>query len=114
MTMTKYGSSPVATKPETLEPAELAVLTFLREHPGKFTTEEVGRQVRHLVLKRPAKAPTADTAPVCSDARVVRNWASTVLNKLHRKNLVFKEGTKGHNQPMRWWITLPPVLPLPV
>jgi len=106
MTMTKYGKS--INKPEELKPEELAVLNFLREHHDvKYTTEDVGHHVRPLVMKRATRATNDETAPLCCDPRIKRNWANLILNVLYRKNLVCKEGTRGRGVPMHWWVSQP-------
>jgi hypothetical protein len=92
MTMFKTGA-PVPVSP--LPDDEAAILAFLKGNAGtKYTTEEVGRAVRPTVMKKDQ---------LCQEGRVARNWASTRLNSLFRKHLVYKEGTKGRSQSMKWW-----------
>jgi hypothetical protein len=106
MTMTKYGKA--ISKTEELKPAELAVLNFLRSHPEtKYSTEDVGRQVRPLVMTKVSREVNDETAPICDDPRIIRNWANTILNTLHRKSLVCKEGTRGRSLPVHWWVSQP-------
>lgn len=117
MTMTKYGGS--LAKTEVLNQAEFAVLNFLREHAGmKFSSEEVGREVRPLVVTKGCHGKE-----VIMEPRVIRNWASLQLNNLYRKHLVRKEeATKKHGElklrpspyglragetRVVWWIEIP-------
>ena len=66
--------------------AETAIIKFLQEHAGmKFTTSEVGREVRPLVITKGMHGKG-----VCEDAKTVMSWASVRLNALHRKGLVQK------------------------
>ena len=75
-------------KPETAADriAEEAILKFLREHAGmRFTTSEVGQEVRPLVITKGMHG-----RGVCEDSKIVMGWASVRLNSMHRKGLVQK------------------------
>lgn len=66
--------------------AEEAILKFLREHAGmRFTTSEVGQEVRPLVITRGLHG-----RGICEEPRIIMGWASVRLNALHRKGSIQK------------------------
>lgn len=82
------------TQNDLMPEDEAAVLNFLKEHAStKFTTEEIGRAVRPLVMK-------ADPG---GDKLIVRNWASVRLRSLLRRHLIQKEGTGSCGKQSNWW-----------
>lgn len=79
---------------KVLSKEETAVLAFLQQTPGiHFTTEEVGRAVRPLVMQNPG-----------GDVLIQRNWAAYHLRKLRLKHLVKKEGTGARGIQSKWWV----------